>query len=265
MRLQPPRSQGLSVACGIGLFTLLVPFAAVQAAPTVFRGVDNSDVSNGAAHPTADAAAAAFATAAGSLLVNGFEGATVGGIPASLDFGAGVTASFSSAATNRARVSTGVGEFSTFPLDGTRYFEAVTLNNTAFFSMSFSAPLSALGFYTTDASDWSGSTGPIPGLVVELTTANGTVSFDLLDRADVSTVVNGNVAFFGIVDAGNLITGFSIRNPAGAPGEDALGVDSLQVATPVPLPATLPLALSALGGLAAWGGRYRRKPASQAR
>ncbi|MBL8483912.1 MAG: hypothetical protein JNJ60_17075 [Rhodocyclaceae bacterium] len=231
-------------------------FAAV-AAPTVYFGLDNSNLSGGGAAPNAAAAAAAFAAAAGPLATQNFDAMALGAVPPNFGIGA-VTAGFTSSASDYVRVASGVGTFSTFAISGAQYLEGLTLNGSGYFTISLDTPVSALGFYITDASDWAGTGAQIPNLSVVLTQVSGTAALDLMGGLDPATVVDGNVAFFGVIDAANPITGFSIVNPAAVPDRDAIGLDNLQVSA-VPVPGSA--ALLALGMLPLCAMRRRLQQA----
>ncbi|MGE0388115.1 MAG: hypothetical protein AB7Q97_25600 [Gammaproteobacteria bacterium] len=221
--------------------------AAPAGATSVFFGLDNSDLSGGGARPNATAAQAAFALAAGALLTEDFESTAVGPVPSSFDIG-GVTGTFTSTATSYSRIFAGVEpSYSTYPASGTHYLDSLTQRDSTYFTVDFDTPLRALGFYITDASDWAGSPpGTIANLQVTLYRGTDTEVLDLFGGLDVTTVVNANFAFFGVVDAGAPITGISIANPASNPDADAIGIDDVQIA-PVPLP---PAAALLLPGLA---------------
>ncbi|MBX3667142.1 MAG: hypothetical protein KF778_01975 [Rhodocyclaceae bacterium] len=225
------------------------------AAPVVYFGLDNLNLSAGGAAPNAAAAAAAFAAAAGPLATQNFDAMSLGAVPPGFNIGT-VAATYTDSASDYSRISAGVGTFSTFPISGAQYLEALTNSGSTYFSISFDRPLSALGFYITDASDWIGTGGSIPNLSVALSEVSGGSVLQLMGGLDPNTVVNGNAAFFGVIDTANPITGFSISNPAGVPDKDAIGLDNLQVAV-VPLPSTA--ALLALGLLPfAWSRRGAR-------
>ncbi|MBK7899876.1 MAG: hypothetical protein KA603_01710 [Azonexus sp.] len=222
------------------------------AAPTVYFGLDNANLSAGGARPNASAAAAQFALAAGSLAVQNFDGLALGAVPASIAIG-GVTASFTNSASSYSQISAGVGTFSTFPISGNQYLESLSGQGSTYFSFGFDRGVSALGFYLTDPSDWAGSGGSLPGLTLNLLRGSDVLSVDLLQGLDATQVVNGNVLFFGVVDSADPFTGFSISSSASLPDEDAIGLDDLQlaVARRASVPEPAPLVLLAMAFLAA--------------
>lgn len=244
-----------------GVFWALIMAAPLASAtPTVYLGLDNANLSGGGARPNADAAAASFSAATGATAAQDFESfAAPSAVPSSFSIG-GTTASFTDTSSDYAQISAGVGTFSTYPTSGSQYLESLTLNGTAYFSVAFDHGLKALGFYITDASDWFNTAGPIPNLQVTLHQASGDVALDLFAGLDPATVNDGNVAFFGVVDASDPIDGFSISNPAGVPDKDAIGIDDLQVATfssPTAIPSP-PVGYLMAAGLLAMRWVHRR-------
>ncbi len=230
--------------------SLVLGISVVHAAPTLYRGLDNLDLSGGGAHPTADAARAQFLAAVGAVAVQSFEragdGIAAGAVPASFSVGA-TTVTFSAPGAGDRRIVNGAGDFSTFATDGSQFLYALVAAGATFYSMTFDTPTAGLGFYLTDANDWAPSDSAPGVLLARLEHADGQVEFvDVMEGANAGQVVNGNVAFFGAVDAANPIVGFSILNPVTLPGEDALGLDQLTLAQSVPEPATLLLAGGAL-------------------
>lgn len=234
-----------SFVCFAGLAAVAPWASAVVPSPggspaTVYFGLDNATLSSGGPRPNADAAAAAFASAAGATAVQDFESFATGAVPASIPIG-GTTAAFTNLASAYAQISRNTGTFDTYPTSGSNYLEALSANGTSYFAFSFDRGVRALGFYITDASDWIGSGVGIASLQIVLHRASGDAALDLLGGLDAASVVNGNAAFFGVIDDAAPILGFSIFNPAGVPGEDAIGIDDLRVSA-VPEPSMVYLA-----------------------
>lgn len=238
--------------------------APAQAAPTVFFGLDNANVAAGAARPVSTTTAAAFAAAAGPLAQQNFEGAAfVAGAAVPDSFAVGsVGVSFNASATDGVRVGSGVNAFSAFGSDGGQYIDALSNAGSTYYSFSFDQGVSALGFYLTDLSDWAGDDRTATGLELVLLQGADETVIPLVDPAvRVNDMVNGNLVFVGVVDAGKAITGFRIVGSALNPDEDALGLDQLMVAprdvdSPLPLPATGWMLLAGL----ALAGITRRRP-----
>lgn len=235
--------------------------AAAQAAPVYFFGIDNTNLSGGGAHANADAAHAAFAAAAGPLAQQSFEragdGIPAGAVPASFAVGARTVAfSGDGGGAGYQQVTNGVGSFDTFATHGSQHLEVLTDPGRTSFRMDFDAAVSALGFYLTDVNDWLGSQGALSLQVHLLRAGGGETVLDLVTDPAPAQTVNGNVAFWGVVDIAEPIVGFFVANPAGNIGQDALGVDQLMLAQPAAVAAPAPWLLLALLPLAA--ARRRR-------
>lgn len=204
------------------------------AATVVFMGFDNVDLSAGGANPASAAAAAAFAGAAGSLAVQDFEGFTPGAPPASFAIG-GVTATLTDTATDTTQITAGVGGFSTYATSGNQFLDSLTLDDSAFFTITFDAPVRGFGFYLSDPSDWAGIAGTA-NLVLRVTQQGGVQDVVLFGDTPASQMVNGGLGYVGLLDDDNPFLSFTLLNPGANPDEDAIGLDDLAV-TAVPLPA----------------------------
>jgi hypothetical protein len=247
----------------------LALLALAPSAPgAVFNGFDNNPTASAplASHPDSDAARDAFVAAAGgsgAIRLNDLEALAAGPVPATLDFGGALQASFTALATNGTALTSGNGAFEEFPISGTKHITSVTLQNTTFWSMTFNQPLRAFGFYATDPSDWAGSpAGSVPPLRVILTGSSGSPSYELTPGRDPNTINNASVAFFGIVDAAAPFTQITLFHPAHAFTEDAVGIDNL-MAVAVPEADTYLLMLAGLGVVAAAARRRRHAATPQ--
>lgn len=234
---------------------LLAAATTAGAAPSLYIGIDNDP----AVRTNSNAARNQFLAAAGSVVTQGFESVTPGVLgPSTTDvFANGVGVTLTNTATDYLRITQGPGDFSTFPAAGERFLEALTANGTSFFTATFDTPLSAIGMFITDLSDWAGTPG-VPDLVMVVTTSDGqTLEFDPTGpNLTPSDIPDGNIAFFGVVGNDVAFTSFSVRIPQASPGGDALGFDDVMIrAAAVPEPGAL--ALAGLG-LAALVRRRRR-------
>lgn len=237
---------------------------AALAAPVVFQGLDNRNLTGPGSHPNSDAAQAAFAAAAlaeGGMAVQDFDSLALGAAPASFAVGT-VSAALTATATDHTTIAAGVSAFDTYPVSGARFLDSLTNRNTTFFSVTFSEAVSGFGFHITDASDWVGNPNPSTNVVVTLQYETGTVTRKIFDGTQASTMVSGNLGFWGVIDSAAPLTGFSLSNPAGNPDRDAIGIDNLSIAltkpdTPVPLPTSALLLLPAFALVAGIGRRRR--------
>ncbi len=227
-------NSGLDPARYFAACALLAAVFSAQAAPVVYQGVDNANLSGGGAHPLADAAEAAFAGAA-TLSVVDFESFATGTLPASVDFGS-ITAALSSSATDSTAIASVNGGFDTYAASGTQFLFSLSAAGTTYFTFDFSAPVAGFGFHLIDASDWASDSRPADSLIINLFRAGGTTSLELFGDVPANVLVSGNFGYFGILDAADPFLGFSISGAAINPDSDALGLDDLAIA-PVPLPA----------------------------
>lgn len=137
-----------------------------------------------------------------------------------------------------------------YPTDGTNYFATTS----ASLSISFDTPVAAFGFDGIDIGDFSGK--------VFVTTSDGTAS-TTYDVGNTLNGLGGSVLFWGLIDTDNPFTSVTFSNTNS--GTDVFGFDRMtigdvdQVVPPVPVPATLPLVLTAMGGLAALRARRRKR------
>lgn len=260
--------------------TLLVAALTLQGAvpavaASLFKGLDLNlaDTVPLTNRPSSDAAQANFIAALGGAPTQqlDFEALAAGSVPGTHTFNGGLQARFTDFATYGSTIESGIAQtidvsspsarvpFYGFPISGNMSLASTTDAGESFWSMTFIQPLSALGFYLTDPSDWIGSAGPLPPIQIEVATSSGTTVYNLLlDGTDAANVVNASVGFFGIVAASG-ITGITILNPTSVPGRDGVVFDDFIAVTAVPEPHTWMTMLAALGLL---GIRLKQRAAA---
>lgn len=218
-----------TIARALGaILTIAMVSGTAGAAPLVFAGLDNRNLAAGGSHANTDAAEAAFAAAAlaeGGLAVQNFDALALGVPPANFAVGS-ITATLTATATDHTTIATGRTAFDTYPVSGARFLDSLTDRNTTFFSIAFSEAVSGFGFHITDASDWNGNGNPSTNLVVTLKYATGNVTRKVFDGIAASSMVSGNLGFWGVVDSADPLLGFSLSNPLGNPDRDAIGIDN---------------------------------------
>lgn len=232
---------------GVTSFLLVAFGTAAQAGPVTFFGQDTGLGENTrlATHPNADAARLSFLANLVGVGTENFEGFSNGaGAPLPLTFpgsGGSITATLNGGG-NVATISTGTNGVGRYPISGNNYWETGDV-----FSIAFSSPISAFGFYGVDIGDFGGQ--------VTLTLVDGGTTTLTIPNA-----VNGpggSVLYFGFYDTGNQYTGITFGNTAA--GVDYFGFDDMtigdleQVVPTVPDPgATLLLFGMGIAGLTAF-------------
>jgi hypothetical protein len=226
-----------------------------QASPLTFFGNDQgvffqSGAPTGAGFPNALAARTSFLanlTGVGTETFESFADGTGG--PLALTFPGAGTATLTG--SGNIDDDPGTGQNAT---SGNKWWRTGVGND---FSVTFSAPVAAFGFYGIDVGDINSR--------LTLTLANGgTVVLPI--PHPLGDPQNGSVFFFGYIDASNPWTSAAFSNPASGDdfGFDDMTIGSVEQVTPVPEPSTLAaLGFGALG-LALVRGIARRTSRSRA-
>ncbi len=243
----------LNLMIVVSLFT---PAFAVQAA-TVFFGEDipgtlppSPPVPAGG---NAETARNNFLSQLASHSTEDFESFSAGNTPPlSLSFGGSagtITATLNLTAggfseSSVRNVETGGG--GRYATSGSNYFN----NNRDEFSITFPNPVTAFGFYATDAAD-----DPV-GAILSINLGNGSGPIHVAGPGADPAIRNGAVLFFGVIDANNPFSTISFLK---SDLIDSIGYDDMIVGT-VPIPAAFPLFGSVLGLIGFLG--WKRKKAA---
>jgi hypothetical protein len=235
---------------------MVMPSAA--SAFTVFFGedVNNSESTPLAAFPNATAAEAAFQSNLFGVGTEDFEGFSSGtGNPLALVFPGAGTATLSGGGGAIASVTAGTTNgFGRYGTSGTNYWE-VDAGASGDFTISFSAPVAAFGFYGVDIGDFGGQLQlQFDDPASSLLTVNNTIGS--------SASTGGSVFFYGVIvsNAGEQFSKIQFETSTGQ-GDvfafDDMTVGSLQQAA-VPVPAAGVLAAAGFGMLAVMGRRRKK-------
>lgn len=239
----------------IGMLTAAL--LAVAAAPALadvltFHGIDLAVGPGDDVRPESDAAHADFLAALvpGTIGVEDFEDDTVGPIAVAasigLEFaGTPTTGELLIQSTFTGSVE-GANSAGLFGSSGARFLSVAAAGGENYFTLSFSAPIVAFGFYGSSISNYASFGNFAP-------TAVRVDDGDLIDVVNVPTGVipNGSASFFGLL-SDTPFTEVTLVNPA-IGTTDGIGIDDLTV----PAPPALTQLLTGLLGLVAYAARRR--------
>ncbi|MDR4463005.1 MAG: PEP-CTERM sorting domain-containing protein [Nitrospira sp.] len=224
-RMLVPRSLcivGIGLALGI-----LGSAPAAFAVPSVFFGEDLGlgESTPLSAFPNASAARNSFLSGLVGVGTESFEGFASGtGAPLALSFPGAGTATLQGDGAVDVVPSGSTNSVGRYATDGTHYFET----NSDTFSVDFSSPVAAFGFFGIDIGDFDGQ--------VTLTTAGGLNQTFNIDNT--IGAPGGSILFWGLIDPDNTFTSATFGNTSA--GVDFFGFDQMtigsrqQVAIPEP-------------------------------
>ena len=224
------------------VLVLGIPVAA-SAIPITFFGEDPG-LGEGMrlpTHPLADAARANFFSNLIGAVTYNFESVANGAVaPLAVNLGAAGTATINGTG-NVANIPTGTNLAGRYPISGNQYWETDSV-----FSIDFTTPQAAFGFYGIDIGDFDGQ--------ITLTTVAGSPL--VLNVGNTQNGEGGSVLYFGfyVTTTSEEFTRITFGNTE--PGTDFFGFDDFtianrgQVVPRVPEPASLLLLTAGLGLLA---------------
>jgi hypothetical protein len=208
-----------------------------SAAPIIFFGEDLGGGENVvlAATPNANNAQNAFLAGLINPGVETFE-SLAGGGPLAVNFANGVTATIAGSGSVTSLADGTTNGFGRYGVTGDgdadeRYWDSGGGANA--FTLTFSAPVSAFGFFGIDIGDFDGQ--------VTATTAGGLNQ--VFNVGNSTNTRGGSVLFWGVIDPTNSFTSVTFGNTGS--GVDVFAFDDFTIGTPeqirppVPEPATL--------------------------
>jgi hypothetical protein len=219
------------------------------AVPVTFFGEDiiTTGDPNQAPFTSATAARNSLFSNLASVGTETFDALVYGTTAPSVSFGAAGTATLTGG-TVQGVPDLGSGRY---PFSGVQFLYAQ--DN---FTVAFSNPISAFGFFGTDIGDNGGQ------LTLTLTDTNGVTStLDIPHTLVSDGSTTGSNLYFGFYDKSTLYT--QIVFGTSAPNADGFGIDNLSIGYATPLPTALPLFASGMGGvMGLLGWRRKRKKAA---
>jgi hypothetical protein len=209
-----------SIALSAALFMGSAP---LFASPVTFFGQDiNTSGDPNTATPTnSNAAHNAFFSNLSGVETQPFESYATGTtLPQTISFGPAGNATLTDP-TNSSFIESGNDGAGRFPISGSKYLETGAGSG---FTITFSQPISAFGFYGTDVGDFGGILSlALSGITPEVLTIPATTG------ANGST--SGSVLYFGFYDTTDTFTSITFNN-SGSGGVDIFGFDDFTIGVP---------------------------------
>ncbi len=196
----------------LALCVVLGITTASSATPLTFFGEDlgGGEKARLASHANADAARAEFLSHLIDVGTENFENFSNGSsVPLNILFPDAGTATINGNGQVN-QVTNGTNGFGRYAASGSKYFETGNL-----FSITFSQPVAAFGFYGVDIGDFNGQ--------LTVTTSSGQV----YNVGNSVRSAGGGVLFFGIIDPDDIFTSITFGNSAA--GTDYFAFDDLTI------------------------------------
>ncbi|MHC4083609.1 MAG: PEP-CTERM sorting domain-containing protein [Planctomycetota bacterium] len=231
-------------------FCLVILFVAgsANASITTYFGEDLSPVHDQrlATFPNATAAETSFLSQLIGVGTESFESFANGTtVPLNLSFpGAGTATLTGSGTVTTIGAYPATNPWGRYPTDGSNYLDTQSTN----FTITFSAPVAAFGFYGIDIGDFSGQ--------ITITTVNGGNTVYNLPHTQGAN--GGSVLYWGIIDTDNLFTSIQFQNTGSS--SDLFGFDEMTIGSleQVIIPAPGAILLGSIGiGFVGWLRRRR--------
>jgi hypothetical protein len=202
--------------------------------PQIFFGEDlpQFDDETLLLHPISDGARAQFLLNLSSFVTENFESfAANSPAPLALNFGAFGSATLQDVAVppgTPGKITQGVAPGGLYPISATRFWESRSA-----FSITFSQPQVALGFYAVDVGDFDGQ--------LIITYVDGSSHVLTVPNTHSLTTLGGSVLYFAFIDPANPFIKVTFDNTSvGTPIFDIFGFDDLTVGAPLPFVAGVP-------------------------
>lgn len=241
------RCKFLALSGIVALALILTPILGLSA-PVTFFGEDLGlgEATRLLAHPNADAAQTAFLANLVGVGTENFESFSNGtGAPLPIVFPGAGTATINGTGSIVTQ-ATGTNGYGRYPISGDNFWESGSN-----FSISFSDPIAAFGFYGVDIGDFDGQ--------VVLTMATGGPNV-VVNIGNSINIAGGSVLYFGFYDLVNQYTSISFGNTAAGIDYfafDDMTIGSLEQVDPIPEPTSILLLGSGVLALAVVSMRKR--------